>query len=68
MKLTFAPRTSAARSFRCVTLGGPVVLGPYRMAEAQPAATGAAASEHSRTGATVGQDYHAGASAGVSHG
>ena len=68
MKQTFAPKTFAARSFRCVTLGGPVVLGPYRTADAQPASTGAAAGKLFRTGATIGQDYHAGATAGLSNG
>ncbi len=64
MKLTFAPKTFAARSFRCVTLGGPVVLGPYRYDEAEPACTGAAAGGEFCTGAVIGQDYHSGAEAG----
>lgn len=64
MKLTFAPKTLAARSFRCVTFGGPVVLGPYRYDEAQPACTGAAAGQDFSAGAVIGQDYHSGAEAG----
>lgn len=58
MKQTFAPKTLAARSFRCVTLGGPVVLGPYRTADAQATSTGA----------TIGQDHHTGATAGLANG
>ena len=68
MKLTFAPRTFAARSFRCVTLVGPAVLGPYRAADAQTVCTGAAAGENFHTGATIGQDYHTGATAGSCNG
>jgi hypothetical protein len=68
MKSTFAPKTLAARSFRCVTLAGPVVLGPYRAAEPQSVATGAVAGEDFQAGAIIGQDYHAGATAGLSNG
>ena len=64
MKLSFAPKSLAARSFRCVTFGGPVVLGPYRRDEAQPVCTGAAAGLEYCTGAAIGQDYHTGADAG----
>jgi hypothetical protein len=65
MKLTFAPRTFAARSLRCVTLVGPAVLGPYHAADAQAACTGAAAGEDFYAGATIGQDYHTGATEGL---
>ncbi|MCD4728202.1 MAG: hypothetical protein K8R46_11100 [Pirellulales bacterium] len=64
MKLTFAPKSLAARSFRCVTFGGPVVLGPYRYDEAEPACTGAVAGQDFSAGAAIGQDYHSGAEAG----
>jgi len=68
MKLTFAPKTFAARSLRCVTLAGPVVLGPYRTADAQATCTGAAAGEEFLAGATIGQDHHSGATAGLCNG
>lgn len=68
MKLTFAPKTFAPRSLRCATLAGPAVLGPYRMADAQAACTGAAAGEEFLAGATIGQDQHSGAMAGLCNG
>ena len=58
MKLTFAAKTFAAWLFRCVTLVGPPVIRPYRTQEAQTFCTGA----------TIGQDYHTGATAGLCNG
>jgi hypothetical protein len=68
MKLTFAPKTFAARSLRCATLAGPAVLGPYRRDDAQAVCTGAVAGEDFRAGATIGQDYHTGATTGLCNG
>ena len=68
MKLTFAAKTYAARSFRCATLVGPAVLGPYRADEAEVACCSAAAGDHFQPGADVGQDYNAGTTAGLCHG
>jgi hypothetical protein len=55
MKRTFSPKTFAARSFRCASLAGAAVLGPYRTAKAQLAGTGAVAGKDFHTGATTGQ-------------
>lgn len=68
MKLTFAPRTLAARSLRCVTLAGPAVLGPYRTADAQAACAGATAGKEFLAGTTIGQDHHSGATTGLCNG
>lgn len=68
MKLTFASKTFAARSFRCTTLVGPPVIRPYRMGEAQTFCTGAVAGQNFHAGATIGQDYHTGATAGLCNG
>ena len=67
MKLTFAQKTLAARSFRSATLAGPAVLGPYRSADAQVACAGAAVGNDFHTGATIGQNYHTGATTGLCH-
>lgn len=56
MKRTFTPKTFAARSFRCATLAGPAVLGPYRTANAQAACAGAVAGKDFHAGATIGQN------------
>jgi hypothetical protein len=68
MKLTFAPKTFAARSFRCVTLAGPPVVRPYRTEEAQTFCAGAVAGGDFHAGATIGQDYYTGATAGLCNG
>jgi hypothetical protein len=65
MKLTFAPKTFAARSFRCTTLAGPAVFRPYRTDSGQTFSTGVAAGSNYHTGATIGQDYQPGATAGL---
>jgi hypothetical protein len=65
MKLTFAPKTFAARSFRCITLAGPAVFRPYRTESGQTFSAGAAAGSSFHTGAALGQDYHHGATAGL---
>jgi hypothetical protein len=64
MKLTFSPKTFAARTFRAATLAGPAKFGPYLVADAQVAATGAVAGDRFYAGVTVGQDYHTGAAEG----
>jgi hypothetical protein len=68
MKLTFAFKTFAARSFRCVTLAGPAVARPYRLVAGQAACSGAIASEAACSGAIAGQDHHAGATKGQCNG
>ena len=68
MKLTFALKTFGAKSFRCATLAGPVVLGPYFAVSAQTACTGALAGKDFHTGAAIGQDYHTGTTAGLCNG
>ena len=68
MKYTFAPKTFAARSFRCATLVGPVVLKHYSIADGQAASAGAVAGQDFHAGATIGQDYHTGATAGQCNG
>ena len=65
MKLTFAQKTFAARSFRCVTLVGWAVLLPPRLTDAQVYCTGAVAGEDFHAGAAIGQDYHTGATKGL---
>jgi hypothetical protein len=65
MKLTFTEKTFTARSFRCATLTGTPMLGPYRVAKAQMAGSGAAAGQDFHTGATIGQHYCTGATTGL---
>jgi hypothetical protein len=68
MKLTFALKTFAAKSFRCAALAGPVALGRYFAVDAQAACTGALAGKDFHTGAAIGQDYHTGTTAGLCNG
>lgn len=68
MKFTFAPKTVLCRTFRCATLAGPAVLGPYRRAEAAVACAASTAGQSYHPGAAAGQDYHPGATAGACNG
>jgi hypothetical protein len=68
MKLTFAPKTFAARSFRCTTLVGLSAVRPYRTEDAQTFCAGVVTGEDFYAGATIGQDYHTGATAGLCNG
>jgi hypothetical protein len=68
MKLTFAPKTFAAGSFRSAAVAGPVVLKPYRAAAAQATVAGAVAGGDFRAGATIGQEWHTGATKGLCYG
>ncbi|MCE5269053.1 MAG: hypothetical protein LLG00_14355 [Planctomycetaceae bacterium] len=55
MKRTFGQRTLIARTFRCLTLAGLKLRGPFRVANAQTFGTGATQGQHSHSGAAAGQ-------------
>jgi hypothetical protein len=57
MKLTFAPKTFSAQSFRSATWAGPAVLSRFRLVRAALFVAGAVTGQHYHTGATAGKTH-----------